>query len=113
MTITYNGTTAGSTSQNPPSLLCGVVGGQVTNSPGLFGGKLHFYTSTNVATDLNATTYAISDADALGWDAGDVVIGVQATAGSTTPFLYIGVVAKVTAGAGACLSSSILTSTAA
>ena len=111
MTITYNGTTAGSTSQNPPSVLSEIMGGAVTNSPGLTGGKLWFYTSTNVIVDLTAPT-AFSDGAALGMKVGDPMIVVQSSAGSSAPIVALGVVGIVTASSGAGLSSNVVTSTA-
>lgn len=111
MTITYNGTTAGSTSQNPPSVLAEVIGGQFGNSPGLTGGKLWLYNSTNVIVDLTAPA-AITDGSALGMKTGDPVIVVQSSAGSSAPIVALGVVGLVTASSGASLSSNVVTSTA-
>lgn len=109
MTITYNGTTAGSTSQNPPSVLAEVIGGQFSNSPGLTGGKLWLYSSTNVIADLTAPN-AITDGAALGMKAGDPVIVVTSSAGSSAPIVALGVVGLIGTGAG--LSSNVVTSTA-
>lgn len=113
MTITYNGSTAGSTSANPPVVIAQAMSGTIANAPGVKGAKLWFYTSTNAATDV-ATGQATSftDATRLGMSEGDVVLGVYSTsAGSTVPFLYLGVVAGVST-SGAALSSSFISSTA-
>lgn len=110
MTITYNGSTASSTAANPPLVLVGSLA-NVTNSPGLTGGKFWFYTSTNVAVDMTAPA-AFIDGAALGMKVGDVVCGVTAAAGSSSPILYFGCVGLVTASSGASLSSNVLTSTA-
>lgn len=113
MTITYNGTTAGATSANPPILMANPQSGSIANAPGVKGCKLWFYTSTNAATDValgQATSF--TDAKALGMTEGDVVLGVYSTsAGSTVPFLYLGVVAAVST-SGAALSSAFISSTA-
>lgn len=110
MTITYNGTTAGATAANPPQeMICTVAG--VPNSPGLTGGRIWFYSSTNVAADLTAPT-AFSDGAALGMKVGDIVFGVTSSALSSSPIGFMGVVGLVTASSGAGLSSNVLTSTA-
>ena len=111
MPITYNGTTAGSTSQNPPQVLVGTISGTVPNSPGLTGGKVWLYSSTNVIVDLTAPT-AFTDGSALGMKVGDPVIVVQSSAGSSAPIVALGVVGLVTASSGAGLSSNVITSTA-
>jgi hypothetical protein len=110
MTITYNGTTAGSTSANPP-LVVGQTMANVTNSPGLTGGKIWFYTSTNVAADLTAPA-AFTDGHSMGMKVGDIMLGVTSSAGSSAPIFFAGVVGLVTASSGAGLSSNVLTSTA-
>lgn len=112
MGLTYNGATAGSTLANPPVILDSVIGGQLPNSPGLLGAKVWFITSTNAATDFSGTLNAINDGIALGVKAGDVLIGVTATAGSTSPILYLGVFVSSAASTGVALSSNVLTSTA-
>ncbi len=111
MTATYNGTTAGSTSANPPSLLAEVMGGKVANSPALTGAKLWHYTSTNFSTDVsNAGTAVITDGQELGMAAGDLILGVTATAASTAPFIWMGCVTTVST-AGAYISTNVLSST--
>lgn len=112
MSLTYNGATAGSTSANPPVVLDSVIGGQLPNSQGLLGAKLWFYSSTNTAAELAGTLNAVNDGIALGIKAGDILIGVTATAGSTAPICFMGVFATSAASTGAALSSNVLTSTA-
>lgn len=120
MTITYNGATAGATSANPPICLEETWNGGVQNSPGLTGGKIWFYTSTNVASDLTSTG-AIADGYAIGMRTGDIVFGVTASAGSSSPICWMGVVGSQASGttvsnnfasSGVSLSSNVLTSTA-
>jgi hypothetical protein len=120
--MTYNGATAGSTSMNPPILaLSPSWNGSILNSPGLTGGKVWYYTSTNVAADLTAPG-AIADGYALGMRTGDLLLGVTAAAGSSSPICYMGVVGLQSSGtsasspwmasSGVSLSSNVLTSTA-
>lgn len=111
MTITYNGTTAGATSTNPPVVIASALGGKITNAPGVTGGKLWFYQSTNAATDISGAASSITDAKRLGMTEGDVLMGVYSTAaGSTVSILYFGVIAAVTT-AGAAISTNVITST--
>lgn len=112
MGLTYNGTTAGSTLANPPVVLDSVVGGQFPNSPGLTGGKLWVYSSTNDVTDLSGNLNAISDGVALGMRAGDILLMVSGTAGSTTPKLQMGVLVSSASATGFALSTNSLSSTA-
>jgi hypothetical protein len=124
MSLTYNGSTAGSTLANPPVLLAGAIGGHVqfvtsgstagvSNLPiGASGAKLWFYSSSNSGTEL-AGAAAISDGPALGMSLGDVIIGVQTTAASTAPLSYLGVLCTSAGSTSFCLSSSFFTSTAA
>lgn len=124
MTLTYRGSTAGSTLANPPVLLAAAIGGHVQyvtsgstaavspNMPtGASGAKLWFYSSSNVGTDLVALN-SIGDGVALGMTIGDVLLGVQTSADSTSPFLYLAVLASSAGATGFGLSSSILSSTA-
>jgi len=95
MTMTYNGTTAGTTSKNPPLLLYSVVGGQI-QYPGVLttkamGGKVWFYSSTNAPGDVDDAG-AIIDGGVLGMKPGDVLIGVVNGGAATTDcFPYIGI----------------------
>ena len=94
MTMTYSGTTAVSTSQNPPVLLYSAIAGipypgVLTTSPR--GGKVWFYSSTNAPTDVDDAG-SISDGGRLGMTKGDVMICVQnGGAASTDAFVFIGV----------------------
>ena len=111
MTATYNGTTAGSTSQNPPSVVAQVMMGDIDNSPGLKGGRIWYYHSTNFSSDIEGGgTPVILDGLALGMKAGDLLIGVQATAASVTPFTFITPIIAVTT-AGAAISTNVISST--
>ena len=119
MTMTYNGATAGSTLANPP-ICVGAMSwnGSILNSPGLTGARAWFYTSTNVVADMTSSG-AIADGYALGMRPGDVLFGVTASAGSSSPIFYAGVVGLVGTpstltgiSSGAALSSNVLTSTA-
>lgn len=116
MTLTYAGSTT--TAPNPPIAMLETWAGSVENSPGLKGGRVWLYTSTNVAADLTAPG-SFSDGYALGMRPGDLVLGVTASAGSSTPIAFMGVVGLVSSNAellgpssGAALSSNFLTSTA-
>jgi hypothetical protein len=95
MTMTYYGTTAGSTSKNPPTLLYSVVGGQIPFPGDLttkaMGGKVWFYSSTNAPTDVDDAG-AFTDGGVLGMKPGDVLIGVVNGGAATTDcFPYIGI----------------------
>ncbi len=127
MTMTYNGTTAGSTAANPPVLLAAAIGGHVlfatsggASSTGSFAGlpngasgaKLWFYSSTNAYTDvIGAATF--NDGVALGMTIGDFLIGVQTSANSTSPFVYIGALVTSAGSTSFTVSTSCLSSTAA
>lgn len=78
---------------NPPSLLSQRVGAA--------GGTLWWYTSTDAPTVVRVTGY-ISNGDALGMQAGDMVMGVDSDASPIALQLYI--VTSVTAGGAADLS---------
>jgi len=124
MGLTYNGATAGSTSANPPVLLESAMGGHVqfattgstagvSNLPvGASGAKLWFYASSNLGSDV-AGNNAFNDGVALGMSIGDVLIGVQTTAASTTPIVYIGALVTSAGATGFSLTSNYVTSTGA
>lgn len=124
MSLTYNGTTAGSTKANPPVLLHGAVGGHVmfansgstagiANLPtGAAGAKIWFYSSTNDGISEMVALNSIGDGYALGMSPGDILIGVKTTADSTAPFCYVGVLVTSAGATGFGLSSSMLSSTA-
>jgi len=119
----YVGSTATSTAANPPVVLASVIGGRIQwantgttsvlgNLPtGAAGGKLWFYSSTNLGTDSAAAAF-FNDGVALGMSAGDVLIGVYSTAASTAPYIYAGVLVTSVGSTSFALSSNIITSTA-
>ena len=95
MTMTYYSSTTSSTTSNPPIKLTGGLGVQSTQQETgtlgwLHGNGLWFYSSTNAPTDC-AGVAAFTDANALGIRAGDVLIGVTGSGGSTTPYPWLGV----------------------
>ena len=120
MTMTYNGSTAGSTLANPPVLLAAALGGHVAYAtsgssvaPVTYGSgaKIWFYSSTNVFTDVfGAATF--NDGVALGMTMGDVLIGVQTSAASTSPFVYMGALVSSAGSTSFTLSTATISSTA-
>lgn len=120
MSLTYNGTTAGSTLANPPVLMKSAMGGHLqyvtsgsTVAPMTYGSgaKIWFYASSNAASEL-AGAAAINDGVALGMTIGDVMLGVTTTAGSTAPIFFAGVLVTSGGSTSFCLSSNVITSTA-
>lgn len=127
MTLTYNGSTVTSTASNPPNVLESLVGGHINfassgasastgfsllgTTQGQVGGKLWMYSSSNTAAEL-AGAAAINDGVALGMAWGDIMIGVTATAYSTSPIGFLGVLVTSAGSTSFCLSSNVLTSTA-
>lgn len=120
MSLTYNGSTAGSTLANPPVLLTAGIGGHVqwatsgsTVAPITYGSgaKVWFYASSNAASEV-AGAAAIGDGYALGMSLGDIMLGVTTTAGSTSPIFYAGVLVTSGGSTSFCLSSNVITSTA-
>lgn len=100
MTVTYYSSTigaTGSTQINTPSLLYSVVGGKITYPGDLTtsakGGKVWFYTSTNVPADLfSGSAPPFTDGALLGMSPGDILFGVMnGGANSTDSYPYIGV----------------------
>ncbi len=89
MTMTYYSSTTSSTTSNPLiNLVDGIGVGSTQKETGtlgwLHGNNVWFYSSTNAPSDLQ-TVGAVSDANILGVFAGDVVIGVTSSGGSTNP----------------------------
>lgn len=121
MTLTYNGSTAGSTLANPPVLLAAALGGRLswvtsgsTVAPGTYGSgaKLWFYASSNdLYTEITGAA-AFNDGVALGMSIGDVIIAVKTTAGSTAPIVGLGVLVTSGGSTSFTCSSNIVTSTA-
>lgn len=95
MTMTYLGSTAVTTAVNPPVLLYSVVGGRI-QYPGVLtsapkGGKVWFYSSTNLMTDCDDAG-AFTDGGNLGMTPGDVLIGVfNGGAATTDAYAFIGI----------------------
>ena len=112
MTATYYGTTAGSTLQNPPIVVAQAMMGVIGNAPGMKGGRLWFYTSTNYSTDIsNSGTPIILDAEALGMKSGDLLLGVASSSdGDPAPFCFIMPVVSVST-SGALFSTNVISST--
>lgn len=118
MAITYNGATAGTTLANPPVLMAAAIGGTVgwvtsgsTAAPGTYGSgaKIWFYSSSNTAAEMVALN-TISDGVALGMSLGDILIGVNTTAGSTASKFYIGTIVTSGGATGVSLSAQYLCS---
>lgn len=107
--MSYSGTTAASTLQNPPMQLAKGLGGNVINngSTNGTGTGLWLYTSTNSATEASSGTNSgafFSDGYALGMRNGDVMIMVGATGSSVG--IAIGVIQGLTStGAGGYMST--------
>ena len=123
-TVTYNGSTAGSTSANPPVLLAAAMGGHVQNATtgsgagiaklptGAVGAKLWMYQSTNVYSDIFAAA-TFNDGYALGMAPGDAILMVQTSADSTAPVISLGVLVTSNGSTSFTVSSNCLSSTAA
>ena len=117
MSLTYYGTTAASTSANPPICILSVVGGKIQYpgdlSSGARGGRVWLYNSTNLAADLvvTANVGAISDGRALGMSNGDILIGVVnagvGAAVSSDGGVYVGVLySSISTAAGFSITSN-------
>ena len=96
MTMTYYSSTTSSTATNPPVHIAGGLGFQSTQQETgtlgwLHGNKVWFYSSTNAPADC-AGVAAFTDGAALGMRAGDVMIGVTSSGGSTTAYAWLGVI---------------------
>lgn len=117
--MSYSGTTAASSLQNPPIKIGGGVGGgtrfqtSAANAAGIGGNGLWFYGTTDVSSTLFASG-AIADGYELGMKTGDVVIiscFISTVTSSGT--LTMGIVSSVSStGGGTQLSSgSFMSST--
>jgi hypothetical protein len=107
--MSYSGTTAATTLQNPPvQFIKGLGGGGVqSGSTSGTGTGLWFYSSTNGSTEAQAANF-FSDAFYLGMKAGDVVIGVSNTGSSA--HVWVGVLGAVST-SGAATNASLIAST--
>ena len=104
--MSYLGSTQASSIANPPTR---ISQGPLSNA---FGGALWKYDSTDPSTDI-ATAGYFTDGLSLGMQAGDLVVGVTATAGTSSAAPRIAYAMPITysgsTGAGA--SGSRMTST--
>ena len=109
--MAYAGTTAGSTSTNPPmACFAPALGGVNGNTTEAYNGRrVWLYNSTHSSSQLTDTAF-FADAYYLGMKQGDIVMGTQNTGSSVG--VYMGVLGAVTT-AGAALASTggILSST--
>lgn len=90
MTMTYYGSTAPSTSANPPVQLHSVIGGKIQHPGDLStaptGGQLWFYASTNAVADVVGVG-VFTDGGALGMVNGDHLFGKLISSANTTSIL--------------------------
>ena len=109
--MAYAGTTAGSTTTNPPlSFGPPALGGINANTTEAYAGlRVWLYNSSHSTTQLTDTAF-FTDAYFIGMKQGDIVFGTQNTGSSVG--VYMGVLGAVTT-AGAALASTggILSST--
>lgn len=96
---------SGSTAASPNPAIC-VSGAMTRGSTVLTGNskQLWMYNSTNLTTDLTAAGF-FSDGVALGMRPGDLVIGTQYTSAGSSVISFTSVVASVTTGGAASLST--------
>ena len=82
-----------------------------TAGPGVYGSgaKIWFYASSNTGAEMVALN-TINDSVALGMTLGDILIGVQTTAGSTDAKFYIGAIVTSGGSTGVSLSNQYLCS---
>lgn len=111
--MAYRGTTAASSAANPPvKIETGIWGSRTTDSlPSTeITGRQHWmYNTTDNTTDLVSTAY-FTDAQALGMQPGDLIMGAVDTGSSIS--VYFGVIGQVTTdGAGIASSGGFLSST--
>ena len=117
--MSYSGSTAGTTSANPPKL---VVTGALAQTPattglttapsaaGGQGGGLWYYASTNATTDLTASNF-FTDAWYLGMRPGDCVMGVQFTSAGSSIVTFFGGITGVSTSGASLSTGSLITST--
>ncbi len=91
MTMTYYGSTAVSTSRNPPVQMMSVMGGKIQYPGDLStapsGGNWWYYVSTNAVADVQGVG-AFTDGGALGMQNGDLLFGTLVSSAGTTSFLH-------------------------
>lgn len=116
--MAYSGSTAGSTSANPPrKLMDGIAANQGTtglttapNVPGGQGGAIWVYTSTNLTTDLVASGF-FTDGKSLGMRPGDIVMGSQFSSAGSSVTTFMGVITGVSTSGASLSTGSLMTST--
>jgi len=117
--MAYSGSTAGSTSANPPRLVIpgGIAGVPNTTglstapaSPGNQGGALWYYASTNQTTDLVVSNF-FSDGWYLGMRPGDMVMGVQFSSAGSSVITFQGAVVGASTSGVSLSTGSLITST--
>ena len=116
--MAYSGSTASSSLQNPPAAIVhGIMAAQAHTSQlstsvpgGKQGGRVWFYSSTNLTTDIVAANF-FSDGYYLGMQAGDVVIGNQYSSLGSSVQTFIGTITSVTTSGAAMSTGSLITST--
>ena len=109
--MAYSGSTAGSTSANPPVLLVGgtptygaanaVLGSSLNTTSAYYGGGFNIwkYNSSDASTLLQGAGY-FTDGLALGMKYGDIMIHVCQTSLGTSPTMNIGVIVTTNSTAG-------------
>jgi hypothetical protein len=116
--MAYSGTTAGTTSSNPPrQIFAGMANVPQTTglstapaSPSNQGGGLWYYSSTNLTTDIVASNF-FSDGYYLGMRPGDAVFGVQFTSAGSSVTTFFGAVTGVSTSGASLSTGSLVTST--
>lgn len=123
--MAYSGSTAATTSKNPPRLISmgGLYGrsGGINGTTGLTtaptepnaqGGGLWAYVSTNKTTDMNAASNTFfSDGDDIGMAPGDVVMAVQFSSAGSSAILSFHVVTGVSTSGASLSTGAVISST--
>lgn len=109
--MAYAGTTAGSTSTNPPmACFAPALGGVNPNTTEAYAGRrVWLYNSTHSTTQLTDTAF-FTDAYYLGMKQGDILFGTCNTGSSVGVFMGV-LGAVTTAGAALASTGGILSST--
>lgn len=115
--MSYSGTSAGTTSANPPRLVMPIIGilpattglSTAPNSNSQ-GGQVWSYVSTNLTTDLTASNF-FSDGQDIGMRPGDIVIGAQFSSAGSSVQSFIGVITGVSSSGASLSTGSLITST--
>lgn len=115
--MAYSGSTAGTTSANPPRLIFAGMSNtpQTTglttapSAPNGQGGALWYYNSTNTTTECQASNF-FSDGYYLGMRPGDVVFGVSFTSAGSTVTMWMGAVTGVSTSGASLSTGSVMSS---